>query len=487
MPRREVLTLDYAIEARDLTVRTCHLDPDFASLSLAAVAMDVEGCRWHEHRLTVAVPEAWSVHVPLPFVDQAWIAEDFDGLVDSPVHAGSFDVERFDVDGHGHELLLIGSPPGGWPSSLTQDITSVCRATCRLMDMPPPAGDRYQLVIQMLESGYGGLEHDHSAVLQFNWPALARPGGLRQLLQLVGHEYLHQWNVRRLRPADYRPYDYGRPVVSEGLWFAEGITSYFDLSTTLLSGFSNRTQFLQDLGEELSRVLMTPGRSVQSLADSAREAWVKLYKATPSSRDSQVSYYRYGAATAFCLDVRLRQVGSSLSTVLRELWASHGRCGRGYQRQNILSAIAKRDSSLAAQLDGWLDEPDSLPLEALVAALGLRLDPIQSSEPHHGLNLEDQASGVVVKRVAPRGPAMQAGLVVGDELIAIGGRRLRRMADLPMLLKGQSRVSVLWSRRGLMKESLLIPDECIDRWTLRWDPGAAAEQLALRDRWFQIL
>ncbi|WP_028952063.1 M61 family metallopeptidase [Synechococcus sp. CC9616] len=487
MPRREVLTLDYAIEARDLTVRTCHLDPDFASLSLAAVAMDVEGCRWHEHRLTVAVPEAWSVHVPLPFVDQAWIAEDFDGLVDSPVHAGSFDVERFDVDGHGHELLLIGSPPGGWPSSLTQDITSVCRATCRLMDTPPPAGDRYQLVIQMLESGYGGLEHDHSAVLQFNWPAFARPGGLRQLLQLVGHEYLHQWNVRRLRPADYRPYDYGRPVVSEGLWFAEGITSYFDLSTTLLSGFSNRTQFLQDLGEELSRVLMTPGRSVQSLADSAREAWVKLYKATPSSRDSQVSYYRYGAATAFCLDVRLRQVGSSLSTVLRELWASHGRCGRGYQRQNILSAIAKRDSSLAAQLDGWLDEPDSLPLEALVAALGLRLDPIQSSEPHHGLNLEDQASGVVVKRVAPRGPAMQAGLVVGDELIAIGGRRLRRMADLPMLLKGQSRVPVLWSRRGLMKESLLIPDECIDRWTLRWDPGATAEQLALRDRWFQIL
>ena len=177
---------------------------------------------------------------------------------------------------------------------LTQDITSVCRATCRLMDTPPPAGDRYQLVIQMLENGYGGLEHDHSAVLQFNWPALARPGGLRQLLQLVGHEYLHQWNVRRLRPADYRPYDYGRSVVSEGLWFAEGITSYFDLSTTLLAGFSDRTHFLQDLGDELSRVLMTPGRTVQSLADSAREAWVKLYKATPSSRDTQVSYYRYG-------------------------------------------------------------------------------------------------------------------------------------------------------------------------------------------------
>ena len=335
------------------------------------------------------------------------------------MHAGPFDVERFDVDGHDHELLLIGSPPGGWPPSLTQDITSVCRATCRLMDTPPPAGDRYQLVIQMLENGYGGLEHDHSAVLQFNWPALARPGGLRQLLQLVGHEYLHQWNVRRLRPADYRPYDYGRSVVSEGLC-AEGITSYFDLSTTLLAGFSDRTHFLQDLGDSVP-CADDPGRTVQSLAMRTR-SWVKLYKATPSSRDTQVSYYRYGAAASFCLDVRLRQVGSSLSAVLRRLWASHGICGRGYRRQDILSAIAVWDGSLAEQLDGWLDQPDSLPLEPLIAALGLRLDPIQSSEPHHGLSLEDQASGVVVKRVDPR-TAAEAGLVVGDELIAIAGRR----------------------------------------------------------------
>ena len=71
--------------------------------------------------------------------------------------------------------------------------------------------------------------------------------------------------------------------------------------------------------------------------------------------------------------------------------------------------------------------------------------------------------------------------------MAIAGRRLRRSADLPMLLKGQSSVSLLWCRRGEIKESLLIPDEGVDRWMLRWDPGATTDQLALRDRWFQIL
>ena len=56
------LELTYVIEARDLTVRTAHLDPDFAAISLAAVVMEVEGCRWMRHRLAVTAPAAWTVH-----------------------------------------------------------------------------------------------------------------------------------------------------------------------------------------------------------------------------------------------------------------------------------------------------------------------------------------------------------------------------------------------------------------------------------------
>ena len=57
------------------------------------------------------------------------------------------------------------------------------------MGTPPPAGDRYQLVLILLENGYGGLEHDHGTVLHYSWAALEKPEGYRQLLQLIGHEY----------------------------------------------------------------------------------------------------------------------------------------------------------------------------------------------------------------------------------------------------------------------------------------------------------
>lgn len=481
------LTLTYCLEARDLTVRTCYLDSCFASLCMAAVAMAVDDQRWQPHHLQVLAPDPWKVHVPLERSADGWVAADFDALVDSPVHAGVFDLEPFQVEGHQHDLLLIGSPPGGWPDNFRADVATVCSAVCLLMGTDPPAGDRYQLVIQMLEQGYGGLEHDHSAVLQFNWQALAKSDGRRQLLQLVGHEYLHQWNVRRLRPVEYRPYDYARPVVSEGLWFAEGITSYFDLATTLIAGLSDRSTFLKDLGQELSRVLITPGRSVQSLSDSAKEAWVKLYKATPPSRDSQVSYYGLGAATAFCLDVRLRQADTSLATVLRNLWCSHGRHGRGYSRQDIQAALEAHRASLAAELTTWLDQPASLPLKAVVAELGLRLDSVPTDHPHHGLTLKDEQGQVLVKRVASDGPGADSELVPGDELIAVDGYRLRRAADLPVLLQCHVVACITYVRRGRLAETRLNPDKGVDHWLLDWDPGANADQRALRDRWFQIL
>ena len=232
---------------------------------------------------------------------------------------------------------------------------------------------------------------------------------------------------------------------------------------------------------------MTPGRSIQSLASSAREAWVKLYKATSASVDSQISYYRLGAAVAFCLDVRLRQVGGSLSSVLRSLWESHGRVGRGYTRRDIQLALQQHDPDLSADLERWLDQPDLLPLEAATTALGMRLSSVAAKRPRHGLTLAEEAGQIVVKRVASDGPAAEADLVVGDELIAVDRRRLCHRDDLARFLTSGVTAVITLSRRGELCETALIPDEGVDCWRLDWESGATAAQLALRERWFQIL
>ena len=482
------LQLTYQLEARQLTVRTNWLDPHFASLCLSAVAMLVEGHRWCQHTLQLLLPKGWQGHVPLPIHNGSYVSSDFDQLVDSPVHAGAFHEIPFVVAGCRHSLVLIGTPPMGWPDSLVEDVEAVCGAAVTLMADPPPAGDCYQLVIQLLDRGYGGLEHDHAAVLQFSWPALAQPDGYHQLLQLVGHEYLHQWNVRRLRPKDYIPYDHGSPVISDCLWFAEGITSYFDLCLTLLAGRSDRLKLLEDLGKDLSHVLLNPGRCVQSLADSSREAWVRLYKATPAGAQTQISYYKLGTALAFCLDVRLRENEASLAQVLRDLWRQFGASGRGYSRADIQQAIACYSRPLADMLPLWLDEVDSLPIAECVEALGLMLTRTKSDMGWTGLTLAERSGGVEIKQVQQDSPGHRAKLIPGDEVVGVRGMRMSSTEQWPLLLQGGQELPIVYARRGRLEETLLIREpNATDSMTLEWSPHASASAQALRDRWFKII
>ena len=148
--------------------------------------------------------------------------------------------------------------------------------------------------MHLLDEGYGGLEHDDSTVLVYGRRNLEAENGYRKLLQLIAHEYFHQWNVRRLTPAELRPIDYQRATVIPTLWFAEGVTSYLDQLLPLQAGLTAAADYFKDLGEDLSRYLLSPGRQVQTLRESSEEAWVKLYKADAYSASSQISYYLKG-------------------------------------------------------------------------------------------------------------------------------------------------------------------------------------------------
>ncbi len=480
--------LTYTLEARQLTVRTNHLDPDFASLCLPAVVMLIDGERWNPHHLQLSLPSGWFGHVPLAKVDDGYDANDFDQLVDAPVHAGPFHSRPFAVCGHPHELLTIGEPPMGWPSTFEADIEAVCEAACTLMGTPPPAGDRYQFVIQLLDQGYGGLEHDHSSVLQFSWEALTKKDGYRQLLQLIGHEYFHQWNVRRLRPGAYVPYRYDKAEISDGLWFAEGITSYFDLTLSLLAAKSDRQTFLDDLGKDISHVLLNPGCKIQSLADSSREAWLRLYKQTPANSLSQISYYSLGTVLSFCLDVQLRQSGSALAFVLRDLWQRFGRHGKGYEPTDLLEAVEAHNKSLAKVLPTWLEKTMAVPIHDCLNALGLQAVAIHSKHADVGMQLSKQKGRLLINKVNPDGPAEQAGLVPGDELIGAHDWRLRGLEHWQALLQGPEQIPVLYARRGRLGSTILKKkDPIVERWEISWDSGASSSQKELRDRWFSIV
>ena len=492
----EPLTLRYCIQATELTVRTCHLDSDHGFLALAAVALELEGQRWQPHRLSLSLPPEWEAFVPLPRQDDgSWLACDFDQLVDTPIEAGPHPSHGFAVAGVPHRWVswgrtLEGDDPADpdWLAAVEQ----VCLACCRLMGVERPAADHYLFVLHCNDNGYGGLEHDLSTVLQFGRRRLAAADGRRKLLQLVAHEYLHQWNVRRLRPRELRPYDYGRPVLIPTLWFAEGVTSYVDQLLPHAADLCSEAEVLADLSADLSRYLTTPGRGVQSLRLSGQEAWVKLYKADAYSANSQVSYYLKGAVLALVLDLRLRRSGSCLARVLQALWRSHGACGRGYSEADLLAAFSAEQADLATLLPQWLESLEDPPLLELLEDVGLRLVP-QAPAPQErwlGWQLEASPAGPLLQRVERHGPAEAAGLMVGDELIALAEQRLRTPEEVA-LVAGRwplgRRLPLAYARDGRLRYTELEPLAPQPRqWQLQSDPAAPAAALERRRRWLRL-
>lgn len=502
LPGLDPVAIHYRLLATELTVRTCHLSDEHGFLALAAVALELEGERWTPHELSLALPQGWSGFVPLPSIgDNHWQARDFDQLIDSPVEAGPHREHGYMVAGVPHRWVSWGTTLSG--RDLVEDdpgwlaaVERVCLACCQAMgvDRPPCASgdgpEGYLFVLHLTDSGYGGLEHDHSCVLQFGRRTLAEADGRRRLLQLVAHEYLHQWNVRRLRPAELTPYRYGKAVVVPTLWFAEGITSYLDQLLPHAAGLTSEAEVLADLGRDLSRYLLSPGRFVQSLRESSQEAWVKLYKPDAYSPNAQISYYLKGAMLALVLDLRLRGGGSSLLAVLRELWQRFGVQGRGYRDIDLVEAFARHAPDLAQDLPAWLEGREDLPLQPLLADVGLRLCHELGNHQWCGWELESSAGALRLKRVQRHSPAEQAGLMIDDELLAVEGLRVRRPEDLEPFLPAARTprpLRLLCCRDGVIQDRQLLPQApqpC--RWWLELDAQADAPAALRRAAWLQL-
>nr|MCH9715311.1 PDZ domain-containing protein [Cyanobacteriota bacterium] len=95
--------------------------------------------------------------------------------------------------------------------------------------------------------------------------------------------------------------------------------------------------------------------------------------------------------------------------------------------------------------------------------------------------------GLQLKRVIRSGPAERAGLMVGDELIAVSGWRLHQPEDLtPVLaaLQPGAELEVAYARDGRLRfAQLQAAPAQVERWSLEPDRQATAAAVERRRRW----
>src|SRR5690606_23619215 len=159
----------------------------------------------------------------LPHRFGVYTAPDYDALVDHPVEMGTPHVETFTVCGARHEMVFTGVLPNVDFKRIARDTAKICETQIRFFEPRSQrapfldSADRYVFMTYVTGKDYGGLEHRASTALvasRQDLPVIGndeRSEGYTGFLGLVSHEYFHTWNVKRIKPQAFVPYDLSRP------------------------------------------------------------------------------------------------------------------------------------------------------------------------------------------------------------------------------------------------------------------------------------
>ena len=495
----QALTLSYEVYAFDNSVRTAWLDSRRGFFNGTSLCLRVHGQEQLPHQLALQAVKSqpdWQAATGLTPLKTdkrgfgLYQAQDYDELVDCPVELGHFWSGSFKARGIEHRFVVAGALPSFDGARLLADTQKICETEIRFWHGQGPQAGRkaphksYLFMLNAVDDGYGGLEHRNSTALICNRRDLPRVGekksgeGYTTLLGLISHEYFHTWNVKQLRPNAFARYDYTCENYTPLLWFFEGFTSYYDDLLLRRAGLIDDATYLQLLGKTINQVAQTPGRHVQTVAQSSFDAWVKYYRQDENTPNATVSYYTKGALVALCLDLTLHAEGHSLDAVMCGLFK---RCKAGpMHEQDVLDELQTLTGrSWQKELQAWVHSTAELPLAKLLEAQGIRIHAEPGNFAQHlGLRHADANGSVQVKAVLRGSAAEQAGFAAGDEWLGleVGARgqrghwRVNKLDDVPVLLGKERKAVALVSRdKQLLRLPLTVPQQSTV-WRLEAEP-----------------
>ena len=517
-PCKGTLQLRYQVYAWDLSVRAAHLDQTHGFFNGTSVFLKVHGKEHLPHIVDIQAPAgeayaAWRVatsmreHKARRHRFGTYIADDYDELIDHPVEMGEFELIRFEAHGVPHEMAITGRVPKLDTARLATDLKKICESQIALFEPAAKAApmERYVFLTLAVGDGYGGLEHRASTALicaRNDLPVIGQADmsdAYRSFLGLCSHEYFHTWNVKRIKPAVFAPYDLSQENYTSLLWLFGGFTSYYDDLMLLRSGVIDSGAYLKLLEKSINGVLRSSGRTKQSVAESSFDAWTKYYRQDENAPNAIVSYYAKGSQVALLLDLIIRRDTRgkrSLDDVMRALWRRYGRQfysakgGRGVEEHDIEALFDEITGlKLKSVFDLAVRGTRDLPLAEAFASFGILMnDKRKSGKP--SLNVRTQRDGNDCKlgSVHEGGSAHRAGLSAGDVLVAINGLRVTA-SNLDGLLQryrvGDEIEVHAFRRDELMHFSLTLAADAAPQFTLepRDKPVAG---MRLRSSWLKV-
>ena len=495
------------------------IDTTHAHLNMPATLIWAKGFESRPARLRFQQPpgRTWRVATQLyPTADPlTFTAPNFHYLMDSPTEFSAFTLRTFSLSGPDgrkstFRIALHHDGSDAEADAFARDVERIVRETIAVFGEPPQfENDTYTFLADYLPWANGdGMEHRNSTVLTSSG-ALRSPQQRLGMLSTVAHEFVHAWNMERIRARDLEPFDFEDADVSAELWFGEGFTSYYDDLLMRRTGLAPFEMTMASLAGIINQVMSSPGRQLRSAADMSRLAPF-VDAATSIDRttwdNTFISYYTFGAALGLGLDLALRgQSGSqrTLDTYMQTMWSRFGRPGQKvpgmvatpYTMSDLRAVLAELTTKTFADtfFDRYIEGHDVVDYAALLEPAGLVLRRRNAGRAFlvaPALGFQGGGGARVTDAVAFGSALYKAGVEHDDLIVSIDGVAVASRAALDEVLakhKPGDQIPLRYVRRGGETVNVML--------TLEEDPrveivpveeagGTLTEaQKAFRERW----
>lgn len=442
------VTLTYTLFADRADGTYSQIDLTHAHLNIPATFMWADGLEDRPITVSFSPPDrSWKAATQLPRGrgDLRFTAPNLYYFLDSPIELSDFDIREWKLD-DGQTIRLAVHHEGN-----SEDMDRFAEKAKNIVEAQidifgeAPAFDygEYTFIADYLPHASGdGMEHRNSTIL-------SRTDGLYEgdfaHIGTLSHEFVHVWNVERLRPAELEPFDFSRANPTPSLWFAEGFTNYFGDLAIVRAGEWDLEEYLENLSGAFSSVVNAPGRAFGSPQSMSLQApFVDAARSVdPVNRANIfVSYYTYGEIIALALDLTLRQnfEDITLDDYMRHMWVKFGKSETPYTHDDLRQALGEvtGDAAFAREFFASYIEGGDLPdFEPLLAQAGLRAVSVNPEKTSLGrVQFEEKGDALVVASTTLIGtPLYDAGIGQGDEIRRIGRFHIDSEKDYERALK----------------------------------------------------
>ena len=484
----ELITVEYDVYAYDLSVRGAYVDQSRLYVNPACVCLGLDGQEDKAIEVEIFLPpelKHFQLATGLPhksFVSGRYTlkAKDYAELIDAPFELAEQSRFSFEAAGIAHEFVISGKHAMN-AARMQQDLEKICGTEIAMFGSAP--FKNYTFMTMATGNSYGGLEHPNSTSLitpRDDLPKADEPlepsKEYQRFLGLCSHEYFHSWLVKFIRPENFAHYNLNKEGYTSLLWIFEGFTSYYDDLILLRSGVINQESYVTLLKAQIERYLQNPGRTVQTVAESSFDAWVKFYRPDENTNNAGTSYYNKGCLVALCLDLGLRLRGSSLDALMRKLY-ENAQQGIQVSERTIFDLCRElTGQDWAEQINHLINTTDELPLDQLLPEFGFSFELKNEQALPFGLKVVDKPEGVLIKSARRDGAAAKVGLSANDVIIAIDGLKASEKLLAKYAKQAGSYIVYAFRRDELMQFELQAAETSLTTVDLKVEDQAKADK-----------